>query len=61
MAGLQPGWVTPAPRGWRLLGLFWLVVLALLGGGAGALQWLGPPEPALPAAPPPAMPPLAAA
>ncbi|MFZ4407735.1 MAG: divergent polysaccharide deacetylase family protein [Paracraurococcus sp.] len=35
--------------GWRGLGLFWALVLALAGGGAGALAWLGPP-PASPAA-----------
>ena len=29
--------------GWRGLGIFWAVVLALLGGGAGVLAWLGPP------------------
>lgn len=39
-------------NGWRGLGLFWVAVLALLGGGVGALQWLGPPRPPAPAAPP---------
>ena len=35
------------PSGWRALGLFWALVLGLLGGGTAALAWLGP----LPAAP----------
>jgi polysaccharide deacetylase 2 family uncharacterized protein YibQ len=30
--------------GWRWLGLFWLVVLAVLGVGGGVLQYLGPPR-----------------
>ncbi|MGG5812235.1 divergent polysaccharide deacetylase family protein [Falsiroseomonas sp. CW058] len=35
----------------RALGIFWVVVLALIGGGAGVLAWLGPPPgPAAPAA-----------
>ena len=33
----------PSRRGWRTLGLFWVVVLAMLGAGAGVLQLLGPP------------------
>lgn len=28
--------------GWRGLGLFWVLVVALLGSGAGVLEWLGP-------------------
>jgi len=32
-------------RGWRLLGLVWALLLALLGSGAGVLAVLGPPEP----------------
>jgi len=57
-------------RGWRALGLFWVVVLASLGAGAAALQVLGPPPtmaanttlPAVEGAPaPPARPVLAAA
>lgn len=34
---------TAWPRGWRGLGLFWALVLGLLGVGAATLQWLGPP------------------
>ncbi len=30
-------------RGWRALGVFWAVVLLLLAGGAGVLDFLGPP------------------
>jgi hypothetical protein len=44
----------------RALGLFWVAVLALLGGGAGYLAWLGPPEtppPPVAAAPTEAPPP----
>jgi len=44
-----PAGATVAPSragaGWRGLGVFWVVVLALLAGGAGVLQWLGPPRP----------------
>jgi uncharacterized protein len=45
--------------GWRRLGVFWAVVLALLGAGGGLLQLLGPPPPqpvapSGPTAPPPA-------
>jgi polysaccharide deacetylase 2 family uncharacterized protein YibQ len=42
-------------RGWRALGLFWLAVVLIGGGGAGVLQVLGPPQTA------PAGPALAAA
>ena len=31
--------------GWRVLGLFWMVLLLALGGGAAVLQHLGPPPP----------------
>ncbi len=31
--------------GWRALGLFWVCVLLILGGGAAILQKLGPPAP----------------
>lgn len=34
-------------NGWRRLGAFWLAVFSLIGIGAGVLQWLGPPGPAL--------------
>ncbi len=41
----------PAPgtsrAGWRRLGRFWMVVLAVLGAVGGALQWLGPPPAAV--------------
>lgn len=43
--------------GWRGLGLFWAVVLLALGGGAGVLAWLGPPDAPVTAAAPPAEPP----
>lgn len=44
-----------ASRGWWWLGLFWVVVLAVLGGGGLYLAALGPPEaPRLAAAEPPA-------
>jgi len=40
----------PAPSGaMRALGWFWVVLLIALAGGAGVLQWLGPPRPAPPA------------
>ena len=39
--------------GWRLLGLFWLLVLLGLAGLGGTLAFLGPPEPRLAEAPPP--------
>ncbi|MGC8477054.1 MAG: divergent polysaccharide deacetylase family protein [Acetobacteraceae bacterium] len=40
-------------RGWRALGLVWAVAIAVTAGGAGVLQWLGPPRrPAEPAPPP---------
>ncbi|MBI0534469.1 divergent polysaccharide deacetylase family protein [Roseomonas sp. KE2513] len=32
----------------RALGVFWLVVLAAMAGGAAVLQWLGPPESGVP-------------
>ena len=35
--------------GWRGLGFFWLAVVLVFGGGAIALQMLGPPPPAQPA------------
>jgi uncharacterized protein len=31
------------PSGWRLLGLFWLMVLTVLATGSGVLTYLGPP------------------
>ena len=31
------------PRGWKALGVFWVAVLALTGGGAAVLEHLGPP------------------
>src|ERR1700679_4183092 len=34
---------------WRDLGYFWLGILALLGAGAGTLQYLGPPDDGTPA------------
>lgn len=43
--------------GWRGLAGFWLVVIAVLGVGAGVLQWLGPPPPAPSVAEAPAAPP----
>lgn len=54
--------------GWRALAGFWLVVILVLGGGAGVLAWLGPPPApprvaaapapvAAPAPPPAAIPP----
>jgi polysaccharide deacetylase 2 family uncharacterized protein YibQ len=43
------------PPGFRTLGVFWAVVLALLAGGVATLAWLGPvPEPQVAEAPPPA-------
>ena len=36
--------------GWRALGLFWVVLLLALGGGAAVLQHLGPPQPNAPPA-----------
>ena len=49
----------------RALGAFWAVTLALLAGGAGVLEWLGPPDapeaPAAAASTAPAAPPLVAA
>lgn len=52
MSGVPPppAGATAAPSraggaGWRRLGVFWVVVLALLAGGAGVLQWLGPARP----------------
>lgn len=49
-------------RGWRLLGLFWAVLLTVVGAGAGVLFWLGPTEPAASAAAePPVAPPRMAA
>jgi polysaccharide deacetylase 2 family uncharacterized protein YibQ len=39
--------------GRRALGLFWAVLLLALAGGAGALHWLGPPDPVEAAAEPP--------
>lgn len=40
--------VRPAPsRSMRALGWFWAAVLIVLAGGAGALQWLGPPHAAM--------------
>lgn len=44
-------------RGWRLLGLFWAVLLTVLAGGVATLQALGPPG----APPGPGLPPLASA
>jgi uncharacterized protein len=48
------------PAALRALGWFWAVTLVALAGGAGALQWLGPPHAPMPAlttaAPPAAMP-----
>lgn len=37
--------VSASPSGWRALGLFWVVILAAAGAGAGVLQYLGPPTP----------------
>jgi hypothetical protein len=57
MRGNAPG----ALAGWRGLGAFWIGILVVLGGGAGVLQYLGPPPtppratarvPPMPAAPP---------
>ncbi|MBV1797026.1 divergent polysaccharide deacetylase family protein [Siccirubricoccus sp. G192] len=43
-AGPPFRWRLPVVSGWAGLLLFWAVLLALLGGGAGLLAWLGPPE-----------------
>ena len=54
------------PGGWRALGVFWVAVLALAGGGVAVLEHLGPPTAPIapmptpsparhPAAPPPAI------
>ncbi|TDH56985.1 hypothetical protein E2C06_36125, partial [Dankookia rubra] len=48
MMGGYPAAARRLLSGWRGLGVFWALVLALLGGGAGVLAWLGPP-PAPPA------------
>jgi polysaccharide deacetylase 2 family uncharacterized protein YibQ len=54
-------------RGWRALWLVWAAVFAVLAGGAGVLQWLGPPRAhpaaqiAAPHPPPPSPPPASSA